>query len=64
MILYNVIIMFMVIITLILLTKPSYLFIDDEPKKFGCNYNETLIPLHIFSIFLALTLYIINYGCG
>lgn len=59
--LYNTIIFYILIISIILITKPSFLYCNktNKFKPFGCNDNETLLSFPIVSIGTGIILYLI-----
>lgn len=61
--LYNTIIVFTIIMTLIFFIKPEVLY--DENKKefrqFGMSKGKTLMPIYIFGLLLAILIYILFY---
>ena len=61
--LYNTIIVYIIVIIIILITKPNFLYSHEEKKfkSFGCNEGETILSLPIFSIIIAIILYMIFY---
>jgi len=57
---YNTIIVFTIIIILIYISKPDFLYDKDknEFRQFGTTNGKTLLPIHILAILLAILLYI------
>lgn len=56
----NTIIVFVLIMIIILIIKPSFLYDHDknEFKKFGTEDNETILNIYSISVLLAFFLYI------
>lgn len=60
-ILYTSVIIYVVIMIVIIVMKPNFLY-DKENKKFkqfGTNKNETIVPIHIIGLTLCILIYFI-----
>ena len=59
--LYNTIIVYIIVIIILLITKPNFLYSHEKKKfkTFGCNEDETILSLPIISIIIAIILYMI-----
>lgn len=56
--------LYLIIMILIFLIKPSFLTYYEGDKclfkNFGCGYNKTVLSIHIFSIFLCIFIYFLS----
>lgn len=60
-ILYNTIIIYILLMAVFYLIKPSFLY-SQKYKKFksyGCDVEETICPIHVFSIILCIMIYLL-----
>lgn len=57
----NAAIFYIILIIIILITKPQFLYDHENNKfkEFGCNYNQTYFPLVLFGIGASILFYYI-----
>jgi len=58
---FNAIIFYILIISIILLLKPSFMYDEktNKFKSFGCNDDQTIFSFPVISIIIAIILYLI-----
>ena len=61
---YNTIIIYLLLICIILLTKPDFMFCKktNKFKTFGLGENQTLLSFPTISIFSCVILYVFFFG--